>query len=131
MHLPTTTSLINLLFFTTTISLQVVLASPLPFTDIERRWSAGETDVSPKNPIHPTYTYPNIPTDNPLKGLNPRHPQPPLRLSRLAARPNHPIHLTLFRLRLLLRVRGLRQWFFRRILRCCYVEGGYWKETQC
>jgi hypothetical protein len=47
MHLPTTTtSLINLLFLTTTISFQVVLASPLSFTDIERRWSAGETDVS-------------------------------------------------------------------------------------
>jgi hypothetical protein len=60
MHLPTTTSLINLLFLTTTISLQVVLASPLSFTDIERRWSAGETDVSSQNPNHPTYTYPNI-----------------------------------------------------------------------
>jgi hypothetical protein len=50
MHLPTST-LINLLFLATT-SLKV-LASPLSFTEIERRWSAGETDVSPiqSNPI--------------------------------------------------------------------------------
>jgi hypothetical protein len=49
MHFPTTTTtLINLLLLTTA-SLQV-LASPLSFTDIERRWSAGETDVSPRTP---------------------------------------------------------------------------------
>lgn len=38
------TTALKLLFLTTT-SLQV-LASPLSFTDIERRWSAGESDVS-------------------------------------------------------------------------------------
>jgi hypothetical protein len=82
MHLPTTTSLINLLFLTTTISLQVVLASPLSFTDIERRWSAGETDVSPKK-SHPSNLH--IPEDLKLTPLlqrpqstPPTTPAPPL-----------------------------------------------------
>ena len=39
------TALVNILVLA--FSLQVVLASPLSFTDIERRWSAGESDVSP------------------------------------------------------------------------------------
>lgn len=45
------TALVNILVLA--FSLQVVLASPLSFTDIERRWSAGESDVSPLYPFHP------------------------------------------------------------------------------
>jgi len=44
MHFPITTTLTTFVLLATT-SLQV-LASPLSFTDIERRWSAGESDVS-------------------------------------------------------------------------------------
>jgi hypothetical protein len=51
MHFLTTA--FKLLFLTTSLQ---VLASPLTFTDIERRWSAGESDVSisHNSSYHPT-----------------------------------------------------------------------------
>ncbi|KAM0716625.1 hypothetical protein Q7P37_008070 [Cladosporium fusiforme] len=50
MHFPTPTVLFALLFGLLAVQ---ILASPLPtFTDIERRWSAGESDVRKTN-THP------------------------------------------------------------------------------
>jgi len=49
-HRPVTRTLITLVLLATT-SLQV-LASPLSFADIERRWSAGESDVSRETRFH-------------------------------------------------------------------------------
>jgi hypothetical protein len=93
MHFPnTTTTLINLLFLTTT-SLQV-LASPLSFTDIERRWSAGESDVSREReplPYHEQHTTSQL-TKKPIKASihalhNPRSASPawPLALAPRSA----------------------------------------------
>ena len=46
MHFPgATTTLTTLVLLLTTAPFRA-LASPLSFTDIERRWSAGESDVS-------------------------------------------------------------------------------------
>lgn len=63
MHFLTTT--FTLLSLTTSIR---VLAAPLTFTDIERRWSAGESDVRPllSTPSTTTIKQPqcNLPTSN-------------------------------------------------------------------
>ena len=120
MHFLTTA--ISLLSLASTIQ---VLASPLSFTDIERRWSAGESDVSstPKPPLPPSLPIPQATNrqtikrrNNPAnktkpKGLNPRPTQPPFRLPRLAPRPDPPLFF------------ARSQRCFRRILRRRHAAG--------
>jgi hypothetical protein len=66
MHFLTTA--FSLLFLTTSLQ---VLAAPLTFTDIERRWSAGESDVSSS-----THHIPSIPSNiRQKRDLTPPSPQ--------------------------------------------------------
>jgi hypothetical protein len=65
MHFLTTAS--TLLFLTSSLQ---VLASPLTFTDIERRWSAGESDVS----VHHDSSYSQLPRNKRPKYSNSNNP---------------------------------------------------------
>lgn len=110
MHFLTTT--LTLLSLTTSLR---VLAAPLTFTDIERRWSAGESDVRSRPPLKhpPNIATPSFQQTNITPGLNPRHAQPPLRLPRLA--PRRALHLprTLLHLRRVLRRRHTAEGSYR------------------
>lgn len=92
MHFLTNT--LTLLSLTTSLQ---VLAAPLTFTDIERRWSAGESDVRPCTPLthtlsphhQPKGPDPHLPKTNNLQASihalhNPRSASPawPLAMPR-------------------------------------------------